>query len=181
MSSDFAIIAQPDWNLRNVLRQHLDGAGFRCLVTPMAAEAEDFAARVLARVVILDVELPGISGYETCVRIRHRPGYETVPILLLTGLDLPRRRAAARRAGADALLIKPFSMNDLMREIESRLPGGCRTAGSRPERAEPIAGFAEAPVQVWEPPPSLEWRFGEGSDLSHGKRLLEMLRPRIRR
>lgn len=178
MTGAFAIIAEPDWNLRNVLRQHLDSVGYRSLVTPMAAEAEDFAARVLAGVVILDVELPGISGYETCLRIRRYPDYDTVPIIMLTGVDLPRRRAAAQRAGADALLVKPFSMNDLMREIEQRARRD-GAAGADGTHATP--GLAEAPVQVWEPAQDLEWRFGEGSDLAHGKRVLEMLRPRTRR
>ncbi len=172
MSSHFVIVAQPDWNLRNVLRQHLDGIGFRTLVTPTAAEAEDFAARVVAALVILDIELPGITGYETCVRIRRMPGYAGVPIVLLTGQDLPRRRAAAGKAGADVLLVKPFSMNDLMREVEPLLSGSAAPGG---------APAAPPPVTVWAPSPPLQWRFGEGSELSVGKRMLDMLRPASRR
>lgn len=99
MTDPFVIVAEQDWNLRNVLRQALDGLGFQCLVTPTAAEAEDFAAHVAACLVLLDVELPGFSGYEACARIRHRPSYSRVPIVLMTGIDHPRRRSAARRAG----------------------------------------------------------------------------------
>lgn len=174
MADRFVIVAEQDWNLRNVLRQYLDGQGFRPLVTPIAGEAEDFARRVLAQLVLLDVELPGISGYEACARIRHMPGYAGVPIVLMTGVSSTRRYQAAQRAGASAMLLKPFSLTDLGREIERFLIDPDTVPRRLPDLTVP--GFAEAPVKVWEPKPDLAWRFGEGSELSAGKRTLEMMR-----
>lgn len=174
MSDKFVIVAEQDWNLRNVLRQYLDAQGFRPLVTPMGGEAEDFARRVPARLVLLDVELPGFGGYEACARIRHMPGYAGVPIVLMTAAASTRRQMAAQRAGASAMLLKPFSMNDLSREIERFLVDP-DTIPRRPSDAG-VPGFAQAPVKVWEPAADLSWRFGEGSELSAGKRMLEMMR-----
>lgn len=174
MADLFVIIAEQDWNLRNVLRQYLDEQGFRPLVTPIAGEAEDFARRVLARLVLLDVELPGISGYEACARIRHMRGYSGVPIVLMTGFSSTRRYQAAQRAGASAMLLKPFSMNDLGREMERFLVDPDLV----PRRASDMSapGFAAAPVKVWDSKVDLAWRFGEDSELSAGKRTLEMMR-----
>jgi len=185
MSEQFVIVAEQDWNQRNVLRQHLDGIGFRTLVTPIAGEAEDFARRVLARLVLLDVELPGFSGYEACARIRRMPDYAAVPIMLMTAANSSRRQVAAQRAGASAMLLKPFSMADLSSEIDRF---GADPAPARPRKAAPragtswgqgpvVAGFSDGQVKVWEPAASLAWRFGEGSELSAGKRTLEMMRP----
>lgn len=183
MADNFVIVAEQDWNLRNVLRQHLDGMGYRTLVTPIAGEAEDFARRVLARLVLLDVELPGFSGYEACARIRHMADYRGVPIVLMTAVSSTRRQTAAQRAGASAMLLKPFSMNDLAIEMDrflvdpDTIPQRPRPADARPA----VPGFAEAQVKVWEPAASLAWRFGEGSELSAGKRTLEMMRSNVRR
>lgn len=174
MSDRFVIVAEQDWNLRNVLRQYLDTLGFRPLVTPMGGEAEDFARRVQAHLVLLDVELPGFGGYEACARIRHMPGYAGVPIVLMTAVSSSRRQMAAQRAGASAMLLKPFSMNDLTREIERFLVDP-DTIPRRPADAG-VPGFAEAPVKVWQTGADLSWRFGEGSELSAGKRTLEMMR-----
>lgn len=174
MSDQFVIVAEQDWNLRNVLRQYLDAQGFRPLVTPMGNEAEDFARRVHARLVLIDVELPGFGGYEACARIRHMPGYAGVPIVLMTAVSSTRRQMAAQRAGASAMLLKPFSMNDLAHEIERFLVDP--DAAPRRTGETGVPGFAAAPVKVWEQASDLSWRFGEGSELSAGKRMLEMMR-----
>ncbi len=179
MSERFVIVAEQDWNLRNVLRQYLDGQGFRTLVTPIAGEAEDFARRVLADLVLLDVELPGFSGFEACARIRHTAGYAGVPIVLMTSVSSTRRLMAAQRAGASAMLLKPFSMADLGREIDRFLRDPDTLAG--PDAAMTVPGFDRAPVKVWERAGDLSWRFGEGSELSAGKRTLEMMRSGSRR
>ena len=179
MSDYFIIVAEQDWNLRNVLRQHLDGRGFRTLVTPIAGEAEDFARHVRAHLVLLDVELPGFSGYEACARIRRMPGYESAPIVLMTAANNNRRLLAAQRAGASAMLLKPFSMNDLSREMDRFLVDPDTIPRQPPGRDVP--GFHKAPVKVWEPATTLAWGFGEGSELSAGKRTLEMMRATGRR
>lgn len=184
MSDQYVIVAEQDWNQRNVLRQHLDGLGFRTLVTPIAGEAEDFARRVPARLVLLDTELPGISGYEACARIRRMADYAAVPILLMTAAHSSRRQVAAQRAGASAMLLKPFSMSDLSSEID-RFRTRPETPSRRPRSAETqgpiVPGFAGRQVKVWEPSATLAWRFGEGSELSAGKRTLEMMRPGVGR
>jgi DNA-binding response OmpR family regulator len=181
MSEDVIIVAEQDWNLRNVLRQHLDGLGYRTLVTPIAGEAEDFARRVLARLVLLDVELPGYSGYEACARIRRMVGYGGVPIVLMTAASSTRRHLAGQRAGASAMLLKPFSMNDLKREVDRLLLDPDTLPHPAPAPDHLVPGFADAPVRVWQPSAELTWRFGEGSGLSAGRRALEMMRLTGRR
>jgi DNA-binding response OmpR family regulator len=175
MPREHAIVADQDWNLRNVLRQHLDANGYITLVTPIAGEAEDFARRIDAGVVLLDSELPGISAYEACARIRRMPGYDRVPIILTTRAATTRRRLAAERAGASMLMLKPFSMRELMWEIE-RIRLGTASDARTPTAEDGILGFAELPVKVWERAPDLRWRFGQDSELSTGRRTLEMMR-----
>jgi DNA-binding response OmpR family regulator len=176
-SSRIIIIADGDHTLRNVLRQHLTDLGFNTLLAANGPEAEQLAKRVLARLVILDIELGVLGVYDACARIRRHPGYETVPIILLSTIDAPRRRFAAERAGASAMLVKPFSVNDLMREIDRHIldPDTRRPVEDGQARVR-VPGFGEAPVQVWGPPPQMTWKFGGGSKLAEGKRMLELMR-----
>ncbi|MGE4046575.1 MAG: response regulator [Acetobacteraceae bacterium] len=177
ISSRIIIIADSDHTLRNVVRQHLSDLGFNALLAASGPEAERLARRALARLVILDIELGLLGMYDACARIRRHPGYEGIPIVLLTAVDAPRRRAAAIRAGASAFLVKPFSVNDLMREIEPFIldPDMRRFDDDAPYRVR-MPGFGEPPVQVWGPPPEMAWKFGTESKLAEGRRVLDVLR-----
>ncbi len=106
------------------------------------------------------------------------PGYASVPIVLMTAVSSSRRQMAGQRAGASAMLLKPFSMNDLAHEIERFLVDP-ETVPRRSADAS-VPGFAAAPVKVWETGTDLSWRFGEGSELSAGKRTLHMMRTGAR-
>ena len=181
--SRIVIIADADRNLRNVLRQHFTELGSYPILAADGAEAESVAMNMQARMVILDIDLTIFTSYDACARIRRTAGYQSVPIVLMSAIDAPRRRAAAQRAGANSFLVKPFSVNDLMREVApffavSGPPVAEKPAApSRPR----VPGFGGAPVQVWEPSPQLTWKFGTDSKLAEGKRWLELVRAPSRR
>jgi len=71
------------------------------------------------RVVLLDVMLPGIDGYETCRRLRRLPGMCDSRIIMVTAKALPAERAAGLEAGADAYLTKPFAEAELLAAIQT--------------------------------------------------------------
>ncbi len=181
--SRIVIIADADRNLRNVLRQHFTDLGFYPILAADGAEAESIATTMQAGLVILDIDLTIFTSYNACARIRRTDGYATVPVVLLSAIDAPRRRAAARRAGANAFLVKPFSVNDLMREVSPFLPVSGPPVPENPiTPARPrVPGFGEAPVQVWDPSPQLSWKFGADSKLAEGKRWLELVRSPSRK
>ena len=66
--------------------------------------------------VILDLILPGESGFEVCSRMKQ--ANSTIPVLVLTAIDLPEARALADRVGADDYLTKPFDPDELVKRIQ---------------------------------------------------------------
>ena len=75
-------------------------------------------------VVLVSVSLPGINGYELCERIKQSERFDHIPVMLLAGLHEPFDEAAARRAGADDVVTKPFkSIRQLVGRVSSLLGG----------------------------------------------------------
>ena len=183
MYNGHIIISQPDPDLANVMRQHLESLNFHVLVERAPHAAEAWSDHVTAKLVLLDVDAPPkneaftrFDAYEVCARIRRKPSYDRVPIVLLSGLEHPRRRAAAKRAGATAFILKPLSVADLTELVDRMvgLPARPRPTGVR---SVPVPGFADKPHRSWgEPAQSLAWPFGKDSSLSTGADALAVLR-----
>lgn len=109
------LIIDDDPLIRESLRRGLTFEGFR---TDLAADAEQ-ALRImrdeLPDVVVLDILLPGMDGFEVCRRIR--AAAPTLPIIMLTARDAVPDRVAGLEAGADDYLIKPFAFEELLARI----------------------------------------------------------------
>jgi CheY-like chemotaxis protein len=88
----------------------------------MAANGHDailLAERCRPSIVLLDVMLPGIDGYDICRRLRMMPGMSDVRIVMVTAKAMPSERAKGFDAGTDAYLTKPFDDGDLVAAIRS--------------------------------------------------------------
>lgn len=98
--------------------------------TILCAEGEEGLARAIAEppdLVILDVMMPGITGYEICRKLRATPVTAGVPVIILTARGQPVDRQAALDAGADDFMAKPVTMADLLDRINALLERGHRT------------------------------------------------------
>lgn len=105
-------------------------------------DLEDFAVRTagdgesalaaigeeIPDVLVLDVMMPGLSGFEVCTHLRAQPATQDLPIVLLTARDSDEDRRLGHECGADAYLTKPFSPLKLIETIT----GIDRIAGARP-------------------------------------------------
>lgn len=109
--------------------------GSTVLVAPTGAEALRLARTEKPDVVILDIGLPDMDGYQVCRQIR---SFSDVPIVILTVRDKDADIARAREVGADDYLTKPFSHTELLERVRTALRKP-RQAGGR-EAAPPEAG-----------------------------------------
>lgn len=166
------IIAETDPIIRNVLRVEFSQAEFAVLLAADGGEAEEFAARTKAHLVVLDVGLPHLSGYDACVRIRRRNEYRGTPIVLTARELLPRILAAVKEAGATVPLSKPYSFNDLLNALTPYLPADDPLLASRPK----AYSLAERSGWEWRRPTTLVWQFGRGSALSRNGETLGIMR-----
>ncbi len=113
------LIVDDDWMSRELLQAHLDG--YQVMMANNGEKALQMAATHQPDLVIADVRMPGISGYEFCARLRADETIQHIPVLILSALegDEPRQKALA--VGANDLITKPFDSVDLMARIRSLL------------------------------------------------------------
>ena len=67
--------------------------------------------------ILLDICMPGLDGYDTCRMIKNTPETQDIPVLLLTGLEAERDKQAGFDAGCDDYIIKPYSLPLLIEKI----------------------------------------------------------------
>jgi len=95
-------------------------AGYEVETALSAPDALDLAGRSRFDVVISDIGMPFMNGYELAERLRLTPGYEAVPLIAVTGFTMYDDRARALTAGFDDFLTKPINTDDLLGAV-SRL------------------------------------------------------------
>ena len=176
--TESVILVDLDPGHRGHLRAQLDALGFTCFPGDSAQEALDLAKRLQPGLVILDVMLPDLGAYRACAEIRRLPGCGAIAIVLAAPREQPRVRLAAARAGADAVLIKPFSANDvlivadpILDKAESPAFGPAR----HPAPAWPT-GMAEPPGKAWAP---RQWTGRDDipdPELAQGRQMLAVIR-----
>jgi adenylate cyclase len=104
-----------------LLADVLVAKGYR---TCSAASGSEALARLEAEqpdLILLDVMMPGMSGYDVCRAIRADPARAMLPIVLVTALDPAEERAKGLDAGADDFLSKPVSQHELLARVRSLL------------------------------------------------------------
>ncbi|MBS2038913.1 response regulator [bacterium] len=100
--------------LKHILQQ----SGFDVLVAPRASDALKIARSEKPQLIVSDVSMPEMDGYELCRRVRADAQLQNLAILLLTGLSDPEDIIRGLDAGADSYLTKPYEESDLAARIE---------------------------------------------------------------
>ena len=122
------LLVEDEESIAQLLRSYLSAHGFRVVWVPSGEEALEELERRHVRIVVLDIGLPGMDGFEVCRAIRYR---SRVPLVMLTARDEEADRVVGLEIGADDYVPKPFSP----RELTARLKAVLRRAEDRVERA----------------------------------------------
>jgi CheY-like chemotaxis protein len=95
--------------------------GYRVSTAADGATALAEAEQSLPDLIVLDLELPGISGFEAARRLRRNAATQDIPLIAATGYSHQRQLAMARDAGFDQIVVKPVDPDSLVEEIERLL------------------------------------------------------------
>jgi CheY-like chemotaxis protein len=108
--------------------QYLSRSGYRVTEAATGEEALERALRDLPDIILLDMLLPGVDGWEVTRRLKGGSETRSIPIIALSALALDRERDRSERAGCDLFLAKPCPPADLVvaiaRLLNARSPAG---------------------------------------------------------
>jgi DNA-binding response OmpR family regulator len=121
------LLVEDEENIGQLIRAYLGAHGFRVLWVRSGEEALVELDRHPIRLIVLDIGLPGMDGFDVCRQVRYR---STVPLVMLTARDEEADRVVGLEIGADDYVPKPFSP----RELAARIKAVLRRAEERVER-----------------------------------------------
>ena len=121
MSKRILVVEDHEDN-RQILRDLLGNAGYQMIEAETGAAGLAAAAAERPDLILMDIQLPGLDGYEATRRLKADPALRSIPIIVVTSYALSGDDAKARAAGCDAYVTKPFSPRNLLAKIKEYLP-----------------------------------------------------------
>ena len=121
------LVVDDEVNMVDALRYVLTKEGFRVETVSNGLEAVEVARRLRPELVVLDLMLPDLSGFEVCRRLRRE---SSVPIIMLTAKDDEVDKVAGLEMGADDYVTKPFSMRELVARVRAQIRRSEAAAGA---------------------------------------------------
>lgn len=112
------LIVDDDSSIRKMLIKILELSGLQTDVAADGFEAGVKLVQFNPDLVLLDLYMPGMDGFEVCKRIKENPSTSRIRVLAVTGHDTEENRARIMKAGADAYMAKPLQTGKLLQEVE---------------------------------------------------------------
>jgi len=130
------LVVEDDSDISNMLRIYFTSQGYEVVVAGRGGDALERCRQQLPNVIVLDIMLPDIDGYEVCTQLRTNLRTSHVPIIFLTQKDERSDRIAGLELGADDYITKPFDIE----ELRLRVQGAMRRA-ERENLTNPTTGL----------------------------------------
>ncbi len=113
------VLVEDELNIAEAIRFLLSQEGWRVETLANGANAVEVIRKVMPNLVMLDVMLPGKTGFEILHALRATPHTQSLPILMLTARGQSRDREMAEKAGVSRFMTKPFSNADLLEAVRA--------------------------------------------------------------
>lgn len=104
-----------------VLLEALENASYDVLVAESGTSALAQLEHVTPDLILLDVMMPGMDGFETCQRLRDHAKWRHIPVLFMTALDEPQQKLRAFEVGAVDYIVKPFFEQEVLARVQTHL------------------------------------------------------------
>lgn len=118
------LIVEDDKNISKLVKFNLEKANYDCTIAVSGEKALEALDDRSADLIILDIMLPGMDGYEICRTIKAKEKLKNIPIIMLTAKGEEVDRIVGLELGADDYIVKPFSPRELVLRVKAILKRG---------------------------------------------------------
>ena len=121
MEKSTILVVEDDTDILQLVTHNLKSSEFNVLTAEDGYQALSLAKKHLPQLVILDLMLPGLDGFEVCKELKRSPTTKNIPILMLTARGEEVDRIVGLELGADDYVVKPFSPRELILRVRAIL------------------------------------------------------------
>jgi len=150
------LVVEDDFDISNMLRIYFGGQGYDVQVAPRGADALMLTRKQLPQLIVLDIMLPDMNGYDVCRELRSTTRTSHIPIIFLTQKDERSDKIAGLELGADDYITKPFDIEELKLRVKNQIERAERDNYTDPNSGLPSSSLIEEKLrdliretQVW--------------------------------
>jgi two-component system alkaline phosphatase synthesis response regulator PhoP len=115
------LIAEDEKDIRDLVSFTLQFAGYQVISASDGQEAVELAVKEVPSLILMDVRMPRMSGYEACKRIKSEPALQDVPVVFLSAKGQEAEIKLGLDAGAQEYVVKPFAPAELVERVKEIL------------------------------------------------------------
>lgn len=126
MSKGRILVVEDDFDISNMLRIYFSGQGYEVQVAPRGGDALTMTRKQLPNLIVLDIMLPDMNGYDVCRELRTTTRTSHIPIIFLTQKDERSDKIQGLELGADDYITKPFDIEELKLRVQNAISAANR-------------------------------------------------------
>jgi DNA-binding NarL/FixJ family response regulator len=142
------LLVDDEPGLRQAVQAYLEDSGFTVHVASNATDGWNLLQKITPDLVISDIMMPQVDGYQFLKQLRDDPRYQSLPVIFLTARGMTSDRIQGYKAGCDAYLSKPFDPDELVAIVESLLER--RSVAAKPTTEGETPDIADMARQIAE-------------------------------
>ncbi len=143
MSKARLMIVEDDPDISNMLRIYFNGQGYDVDIAQRGSEALEKTRQVMPHLIVLDIMLPDIDGYEVCRTLRTNTRTSHIPVIFLTQKDERSDKLQGLELGADDYITKPFDIEELKLRVQNAIARAERESLTDPQSGLPAGRLIE--------------------------------------
>jgi diguanylate cyclase (GGDEF)-like protein len=148
MGKSRLLVVEDDNDISNMLKIYFSGLGYEVDVAPRGSDALDKTRQVLPHLIVLDIMLPDIDGYEVCRTLRTSTRTSHIPVIFLTQKDERSDKLQGLELGADDYITKPFDIEELKLRVQGAIRRSEREALTDPRSGLPAGRLIEEQLRL---------------------------------
>ena len=142
------LVVEDDNDISNMLKIYFSGLGYDVDVAPRGSEALEKTRTALPHLIVLDIMLPDIDGYEVCRTLRKSTRTSHIPVIFLTQKDERSDKLQGLELGADDYITKPFDIEELKLRVQGAIHRSEREALTDPRSGLPAGRLIEEQLRL---------------------------------